>query len=195
MSLEEERRWIERLKRRDERAFTLLVRRFQGPVYNIVLRMMGHRREDALDVSQEVFVTIFKAIQSFRGESKLSTWVYRIAVNHTRNRIKYLARRHRDQHDAIEDTPQSRHQGGEAFTSSIPRPDSQVEAERAEVFLKQAIGALEPEQREVLVLREIEGLTYEEIVDITGLRLGTVKSRLHRARQAIASAYTTWRAE
>ena len=192
MTPEEERRWIEKLRRRDERAFTRLVREFQAPVYNIVFRMLG-RREEASDVAQEVFVTIFRAIDGFRGDSKLSTWVYRITVNHCRNRIKYLARRRRDQHDALDDTLESRHRGGEAFTSSVDRPDTAVEGRRAEAFLKAAIAKLDPEQREVLVLREIQGMTYEEIVEITGLNPGTVKSRLHRARQAIQKSYNAWK--
>lgn len=194
LSPEEERLLVRLLKKRDERAFSRLVREFQTPVYNLVYRMMGGRREDALDVSQEVFVTIFRAIEGFRGDSKLSTWVYRIAVNHCRNRLKYLARRKRERHDQFEELHHKRAQGGEQFRSSVPRPDEQVEGLRAERFLKDAMGRLEDEQREVLVLRDIHSMTYEEIVEVTGLPIGTVKSRIHRARTRIQTAYKEWKA-
>jgi RNA polymerase sigma-70 factor (ECF subfamily) len=189
MGPEEERRLVRALKRGDERAFTRLVRTYQTSVYNLVFRMMGHRREDALDVSQEVFVTVFRAIEGFRGDSKLSTWIYRIAVNHCRNRIKYLARRQRDKHATLDEGNEGRATGGDAFGSPVPRPDAQVEGLRAEAFLKRAIAALDPDQREVLVLRDVQGMTYDEIVEVTGLASGTVKSRIHRARQAIQTAW------
>lgn len=193
MSPEEERRLVKGLRRRDERAFTRLVQRFQTPVYNLVVRMLGGNQEEALDVAQEVFVTVFRAIDGFRGDSKLSTWIYRIAVNHCRNRLKYLARRHSKRHARFEDVQQTRAARGDAFQSEIPRPDAQVEGLIAEVVLKEAIASLDPEQREVLVLRDVEGMTYEEIVGATGLPLGTVKSRIHRARQAVQRAWRAWK--
>src|SRR5258707_1310588 len=99
---ETEAQLLERLVRRDERAFNELVRTHQGRVYGLVLRMMGDRAE-AEDLAQEVFVQVFKAIGSFRGESKLSTWIYRIAINLCKNRVKYLKVRHTDEQDTIED--------------------------------------------------------------------------------------------
>src|SRR6185295_19061844 len=87
-----ERLLIRRLQQRDERAFKEVVRLYQHKVYNLVYRMIGNR-EEAEDVAQEVFVTLFKSIDSFRGEAKFSTWLYRIATNHTKNRLKYLGRR------------------------------------------------------------------------------------------------------
>ena len=194
LSPEEERLWIRQLQRHDERAFTRLVREFQGPIYNLVVRMMGGRREEALDVSQEVFVSVFRAIDNFRGDSKLSTWLYRIAVNHCRNRQKYLGRRLAERHEAIDDVRESRYGGGEAFGTSMSRPDREVEGREAERFLQRAIGALELEQREILVLRDIEGLSYQEIEEISGLPAGTVKSRLHRARQTLQRALEEWEA-
>ena len=189
---EEERRLVRALRRKDERAFTRLVREYQTPVFNLVYRMLG-QREEALDVSQEVFVTVFKAIDGFRSESKLSTWIYRIAVNHCRNRLKYLSRRGRDRHDVIDDVRESRMAGGDAFASGFERPDAEVEGRRAERVLKAAISELEPEQREILLLRDVQGLTYAEIGRATGLAGGTVKSRLHRARTAVMKTYRAWR--
>ena len=191
---EEERRLVQRLKRRDERAFTLLVRTYQTPVFNIALRMMGGSREDALDISQEIFVTIFRAISGFRGDSKLSTWIYRIAVNHCRNRIKYLARRKQAQHQQWDERLDSGDTGAsETFRTSIPRPDAIFEGQQAQKFLQEALHNLETDQREVVVLRDIQGLSYESIVEITGHRLGTVKSRLHRGRTVLAKAYAEWK--
>ena len=92
MSLRE-RRLIRRLRDRDERAFRELVEEHRDRVYNLTYRMLGNR-EEAEDVAQEVFITVFKSIDSFRGDAKLSTWLYRVTANHCKNRIKYLARRH-----------------------------------------------------------------------------------------------------
>ncbi len=193
MTPEEERRLVKALRRGDEKAFNRLVREFQTPVYNLVYRIMGHRREDAWDVSQEVFITVFRAIDGFRGDAKLSTWIYRIAVNHSRNRLKYLARRRQGQHDALDDVREKRMSASEEFQSSIPRPDNEVEGLRAEAFLKKAIAALDPEQRAVLILRDVQSMTYDQIVEVTGLPIGTVKSRIHRARQAVQKAYKAWK--
>ena len=88
-----ERLLLRRLRERDERAFRELVEEYQDRVFNLLYRMIGGR-EEAEDLAQEVFVTVFKSIEQFRGESKLSTWLYRVAVNHCKNRIKYLVRRH-----------------------------------------------------------------------------------------------------
>ena len=94
-------RLVDRLVARDERAFNALVRAYQGRVFSLALRMLGNRAE-AEDLAQEVFVQVFKAIGTFRGESKLSTWIYRIAVNLAKNRGKYLRVRHAGAHDELE---------------------------------------------------------------------------------------------
>src|SRR5215831_20192318 len=98
-----ERLLIRRLQQRDEKAFEEVVRLYQHKVYNLVYRMLGNR-EEAEDVAQEVFVTVFKAIDSFRGEAKFSTWLYRIAANHCKNRLKYLGRRARRRTEDLDGT-------------------------------------------------------------------------------------------
>jgi len=98
-----ERALIRRLRDRDEHAFRELLELHRDRVFNITYRMLGNRSE-AEDVSQEVFITVFKTIDSFREESKFSTWLYRVAVNHTKNRIKYLARRHERDRDELDET-------------------------------------------------------------------------------------------
>lgn len=194
---DQERVLIERLRRGDGRAFNELVRQHQSTVYTLVLRLLSNRREDALDVSQEVFVTVFRAIADFRGDSRLSTWIHRIAVNHCRNRNKYLGRRQERRHDAFED----KHEGSSALGAGVvsplrgemPGPEQVYEGNEAERFVAAALDSLDPEHREIVVLRELEGLPYEEIVEITGLKIGTVKSRLFRGRAALESAYLAFR--
>ncbi|MEO5726398.1 MAG: sigma-70 family RNA polymerase sigma factor [Byssovorax sp.] len=168
---------------RDESAFNELVVTYQRRVFALVFRMLG-RREEAEDLAQEVFVQVFKAIDQFRGDSKLSTWIYRIAVNLCKNRTKYLSRRHandQDDVDAMADRlPFSAAKG--VSVGGISRPDELVEGMQLEVVVKRAIAQIEPEFREVLILRDVEDMSYEEIAEVTGLADGTVKSRIHRAR-------------
>jgi RNA polymerase sigma-70 factor (ECF subfamily) len=184
-----EEQLVERLKRRDEAAFNELVRAYEKRVFRLVLRMLGDRAE-AEDVAQDVFITVFKSIDSFRGESKLSTWMFRVATNHCKNRIKYLDRRARgkkgeldeiSEHGAIESASMS-------SSAMVARPDQQAEANQIEAIVRAAIAELDEDQRELVVLRDVENLSYEEIQQITGLPEGTVKSRLHRARLQLAKA-------
>lgn len=179
----DELRFIQRLCERDERAFNELVQLYQDRVFRLVYRMLG-RRDEAEDLVQEVFVQVFKAIGTFRGDSKLATWIYRIAVNLCKNRVKYLSRRKTDAQDEFESAQEKRSmQGAGGVTSGeVARPDHAVQGFQLEIIVKRCIAELEPDFAEVLVLRDVEGLTYEEITEITGLAEGTVKSRIHRAR-------------
>lgn len=182
-------RFIERLRARDERAFNDLVRLYERRVFSLLLRLVG-RRDEAEDLAQEVFVQVFKAIGSFRGESKLSTWLFRIAVNLSKNRSKYLARRRTDTRDDLDNCHEDEHAlVGEGRTSaSVDRPDDLVSGMQLEIIVERAIAQLEPEFREVLVLRDVEDMTYDDIAEITGLAEGTVKSRIHRARIQLKEA-------
>ncbi len=180
---EEETDFVARLVARDEAAFNLLVITYERRVFALVFRMLG-RRDEAEDLAQEVFVQVFKAIDQFRGDSKLSTWIYRIAVNLCKNRTKYLKRRHageQDDVDAMADrAPLSAAKG--VSVGDISRPDELVEGMQLEVIVKRAIDQIDPDFREVLILRDVEDMSYEEIAAVTGLAAGTVKSRIHRAR-------------
>jgi RNA polymerase sigma-70 factor (ECF subfamily) len=191
----EEREWIRRLKDRDERAFKRLVLEYQDRIFNLCMRMLGHR-EEAMDLSQEVFQKVFEAIPTFRGESKVGTWVYQIAINRCRNRLKYLSRRHRDRHAPLSDVAEGRlsssHGSSHGLSSQIPQPDRVAEGNETQDFLIKAIGGLEEEQREILVLRDIQGLSYAEIGEVTGLAEGTVKSRLFRARRTLTAEFVRW---
>ena len=181
-----ERMLLGRLVRRDEEAFNQVVSSYGDRVYNLVLRLVGSPAE-AEDVAQEVFVTVFKSIDTYRGEAKLSTWILRIAANHSKNRIKYLSRRRTTSHEArdgtdVTDLPD---EGKAPVQAHFDAPDVMLEAAETERLLQDAIGKLDEEQRLLVVLRDVEELSYEEIVEVTGLPEGTVKSRLHRARMAL----------
>jgi len=183
----DEERLLQRLRQRDEAAFNQLVRLYQAAVFRQLLRVIGDPAE-AEDLAQEVFVTVFKAIDTFRGESRLSTWIHRIAQNHARNRVKYHGRHKRRGDAPLEDTTEEAlaapHTG-----SRVPRPDHQVEAQEAEANIRIAIAELDDEQRTLIVLRDLENLSYEDIQEQTGLPAGTVKSRLHRARLALQERF------
>jgi RNA polymerase sigma-70 factor (ECF subfamily) len=186
---EPESRLIERLLARDERAFNDLVRAYQRRVLTLVMRMLGNAAE-AEDVAQEVFVQVFKAIGSFRGDSKLSTWIYRIAINLCKNRVKYLKVRHTEQQDELGDAEEKGALGGTRRTTvgAVERPDEMMSGKQVEQIVQRAILELEPTFRECLVLRDVEELSYEQIEEITGLPIGTVKSRIHRARAQLREA-------
>jgi RNA polymerase sigma-70 factor (ECF subfamily) len=184
MSLSE-RLLIARLRQRDEAAFNEVVRLHGDKVFNLVLRMVGTRAE-AEDIAQEVFVTVFKSIDSFRGDAKFTTWLLRIAANHSKNRIKYLARRRSDRNGLDGATEaQLADQGKAPVQGHIDAPDAILEAAELETIMQEAIATLDEEHRLLVVLRDIEEMSYEEIAQITGLPEGTVKSRLHRARMAL----------
>ena len=178
-----ETKLIERLVARDERAFNELVRTYERRVFGLVLRMLNSRAE-AEDLTQEVFVQVFKAIGTFRGESKLSTWIYRIAVNLCKNRAKYLRVRHTGEQEPLEELAerlplsQARH----ANVAQIERPDEAMAGRQVEAIVRAAIAEVDENFRECLILCDVEELSYEEIAEITELPVGTVKSRIFRAR-------------
>lgn len=179
--------FVERLRARDTRAFDQLVRAYERRVFALVVRMLGNPAE-AQDLAQEVFVQVFRAIDQFRGDSKLSTWVFRIAVNLSKNRALYLSRRggNAEQEDAAElgeRVPLGAAQKGTA--AQVARPDELVEGMQVEQIVQRAIAELEDSFRECLLLREVEDMSYEEIAEVTGLPVGTVKSRIHRARAQV----------
>jgi RNA polymerase sigma-70 factor, ECF subfamily len=181
-----EGRLVRRLKDRDESAFREMVEEYGDRVFSLTYRMLGNR-EEAEDLAQEVFITIFKSIDSFRGDSKFSTWLYRVTANHCKNRIKYLARRHDRDRAELTERAEAVGMGGSSLAAPrpAPRPDTQLEGAQLEQILQQAIAELDEEPRILVILRDVEDLSYEEICAITDLPEGTVKSRLHRARMAL----------
>lgn len=176
-------KFVSRLVARDERAFNELVRVYGARVSALVFRMLKNRAE-AEDLTQEVFVQVFKAIGSFRGDAKLSTWIYRIAINLCKNRTKYLRVRHAGEQDELEAVAERVPLGEvrRANVAHIARPEEAVAGRQVESLVQAAIASLDPTFRECLILRDVEELSYDEIGEITGLPAGTVKSRIFRAR-------------
>ncbi|MDP2317964.1 MAG: sigma-70 family RNA polymerase sigma factor [Acidobacteriota bacterium] len=173
---------IERCAAGEQAACAELVSGHERMVYQLALHLLGDR-DEALDLSQEVFFSVFRTIGSFRGQSALKTWIYRIAINQARNRQRWWRRRHKsdqvslDQHVAAHGDLR---QPGE-HTS----PDRAYARKELAEKLWTALDRLPFDQRTVIVLREIDGLSYDDIAFSLGVAVGTVKSRLTRARQTL----------
>jgi RNA polymerase sigma-70 factor, ECF subfamily len=190
-SLSPEQRFLEQLHRRDEKAFCELVRTHEQAVFRLAFRMLGNVSE-AEDLAQEVFVQVFRNIESFRGESKLSTWLYRITVNLSHNRGKYLSRRRSGRHQGLDEDVVNANDGAPGVTvGQVSRPDLELLGSELERVVQSCLAELELEFRTVLVLRDIEGLSYEEISVLLDLPTGTLKSRLHRARAELKKMVET----
>src|SRR5687767_2967304 len=172
-----------RVAKGDDAAFEALLMRHQNRVYAFCLRLLGDAAE-AEDVAQDVFLTVYKSADTFRGESAFTTWLLRIAKNQSLNRIKYLERRGRSMRRSIDEISDERMARAEDGVER--RPDVLIEGGETAALVQQAIATLGEEHRMVLVLRDVEDLSYEEISQITGLPIGTVKSRIHRGRSALA---------
>ncbi len=180
----EESAFVARLVARDESAYNELFELYERRVFALVFRMLG-RRAEAEEITQDVFVQVFRTIESFRGEAKLSTWLFRIAVNLSKNRMKYNARRGAGRQTELETAGDASIALGDAQavgSARLARPDEAVETGQLESLVRRAIEELEPEHRQLVILRDVEDLSYEEIAEVTGLMLGTVKSRIHRGR-------------
>lgn len=178
-----EKELIRRCKKGELRAFDELIRLHQDRVYNLALRLLGNN-EDALDLAQEVFLTCFRKIRSFRGDAALSTWLYRVTVNRARNFWKRSRRRGDQQKISIDEplTFQDHDQVPFQLADSNPGPRKLAEGKERLYILQQKMDLLSFEQRQVLILRFSQHLSYEEIARILNCSLGTVKSRLNRAR-------------
>ena len=167
----EEAALVARLRRGDRHAFEELVIAYQHRVFGVALRMLGNRAE-AEEIAQETFLRAHRALPEFRGEARLHTWLYAIASRLCLNHLGAADRRLvRGDAEALESAPSD-------------EPDAGARLERAErdAAVRDAIAALPEERRIVVVLRDLEGLSYDEIAEVLGLEPGTVRSRLHRAR-------------
>ena len=173
---------IQRCAARDEEACAELVSEHQRMVYQLSLNLLGDHNE-ALDLSQEVFLRVFRTIHNFRGHSALRTWIYRIVVNQARNRQRWWRRRHRAQQVSLDEHIQNH--GDLPEPTNGAAPDTLLNRKELAEQIRVALEDLPFEQRTALVLREIDGLSYEEIGYSLGIAVGTVKSRLARAREAL----------
>jgi RNA polymerase sigma-70 factor, ECF subfamily len=173
---------IQRCAARDEDACEELVAEHQRMVYQLSLNLLSDHNE-ALDLSQEVFLRVFRTLPRFRGQSALRTWIYRIVVNQARNRQRWWRRRHRSQQISLDQ--HIRDHGELPATGNDGSPDRVLGQKRLGERIRTALEHLPFDQRTALVLREIDGLSYEEIGFSLGIAVGTVKSRLARAREAL----------
>ena len=182
---------VERCASGDEAASTELVAEHQRMVVQLAINLLGDR-DEALDLSQEVFLRVFRTIHRFRGQSSLRTWIYRIAVNQARNRHRFWRRRHRADQVSL-DAHVAAH--GDVLSGGTAGPDRVLAQKELAERLQSALDRLPFDQRTAIVLREIDGLKYEEIAYSLGVAVGTVKSRLTRARQALRLELAAeWRA-
>ena len=168
---------VRRVQRGETDAFETLVRRHEKTIFNLVYRMLGDT-EEAAEVSQEVFLSAFRATGQFSGDANCSTWLYRIAINHASTRRKTLNSRQRkvvpiESADSLHD----------------PEPGPLEILERQEIREKVqfALNQLEPDDAAVILLRDMQDVSYSEVAHVLQIPVGTVKSRLHRARQALKS--------
>ena len=168
----------------DTDAFEDLVNFYQGRIFGLCLRLAGNR-DDAEDLAQEVFIKAFHSLKGFRLEAEFGTWLHRIAVNMWINIKKKNSKIIQISIDEPLNTQEGQLQRDVADTGSAGDPLEALEEVEFKNFVKQALDELSPEHKTVLVLRDMEGYSYEEIADMTQCSLGTVKSRINRARQAM----------
>jgi RNA polymerase sigma-70 factor (ECF subfamily) len=173
---------IQRCAAHDEQACADLVNQHQRMVYQLAFNLLGDHNE-ALDLSQEVFLKVFRTISTFRGHSALRTWIFRIVVNQARNRQRWWRRRHRAQQVSLDE--HIRAHGDPAEPNGAVSPDRLLGQKELAERLRAALDQLPFDQKSALVLREIDGLSYEEIAFSLGVAVGTVKSRLARARDSL----------
>jgi len=173
---------IDSCKGGDEKAFTEIVLTYQKKVYNIAYRMLGNK-EEAKDLAQEVFLSVFESIRDLREEVKFEPWLTQITLNHCRNRWKYLKRRKYFQSDSLDD-PIETEEGEMPRQIDDPSdsPETLLEKKMIRNWVQRGLMQLKEEHRELIVLRDLQGLSYEEIGKLFSLPEGTVKSKIHRAR-------------
>jgi RNA polymerase sigma-70 factor (ECF subfamily) len=173
---------IKSCKAGDEKAFTEIVLHSQKKVFNIAYRMLGNL-EEAKDLAQEVFISVFESIKDLKEEIKFDAWLTQITLNHCRNRWKYLKRRRYFKSDSLDD-PIETEEGSmpRALVDPSDNPETLYEKKSIQQFIRGGLLKLKEDQRELVVLRDLQGFSYEEMGDLLGLPEGTIKSKLHRAR-------------
>ena len=177
---ENEQALIQTARRGDLDAFNALVLRYQDSVYTLAYRIMGEP-QSAADAAQEAFILAYRRINSYRGGS-FRAWLLRITTNACYDELR---RRKRRPADSFEDMPGAEMDDGPPLPSDAPNPEYAVQQSELQQAIQNCINALADDQRMVLVLSDVEGLSYQEIADTTGAQLGTVKSRLSRARTSV----------
>ena len=180
---EEDSALVAGLRAGDECAYEILIQRFEQPVYNLVSRLVDNPA-DAADVVQEVFLKVFRKVGGFRSESSQKTWIYRIAVNEARNQRRWFVR-HRGKEIGLEPAESSAQGPQDWLCDPGQSPYQTALDQETHALIESALSKVSPNYRAAVVLREVEGLSYEEISDVLEVSLGTVKSRILRGREAL----------
>lgn len=177
---------ILRAKEGDKNAFSRLVEQHQDRVFNLAFRLAG-RHDRALDLSQEAFMRAYAAISRFRGESGFFTWIYRIVLNLHMSREKSLSGKAEKRSVSLDrrGNPGGRPDFPELEDAAETDPSMPLQKKERDALIQKALLDLEADQRQVILLRDMEGMSYDEIASLLGVPLGTVKSRLHRAREEL----------
>ncbi|RCX16524.1 RNA polymerase RpoE-like sigma-24 subunit [Anaerobacterium chartisolvens] len=173
---------LEKAKKGDVEAFEQLIAGYQKRVFNIALKMIGNP-EDASELAQETFIRVFKSIGKFKEESLFSTWIYRIATNICLDELR--KRKGKKEISLDEDIKLENGEVSRQIEDTGPSPEAVAERNELRRKVNDAIGLLTEEHRLVIIMRDIQGFSYEEIAKITGCPEGTVKSRINRARQSL----------
>ena len=178
-----EDQFLERLRRGEAAAFERLVAEHSGDVYALLYRLTSDA-EEARDLTQETFLRAFQSINRFRGDANLKTWIYRIAVNQARNRWRWWRRRKRDVTVSLDATDEQHKQSLSATLrdNDAVDPEQETLANEREGQLREALLGLRQSYREAVILRDVEGFSYEEVADTLQISIGTVKSRISRGR-------------
>ncbi len=174
---------VTRAQEGDQRAFELLVRKYQYKIVQLVSRLVGEA--EAPDVAQETFIRAWRALPGFRGQSAFYTWLYRIGINTAKN---YIVSRNRRPADQDIDVADAELYGHTEHLSDVATPEAELLTDEIQSRVADTIGALPADLRKAITLRELEGLSYEEIAEVMDCPIGTVRSRIFRAREAIDAA-------
>lgn len=172
---------VERVQAGDKTAFDLLVKKYQHKIIGLISRYIYDHHE-AMDVSQEAFIKAYRALPNFRGDSAFYTWLYRIAINTAKN---YLVARGRRPPDTDIDADDAQYFESDSDLRQIENPENALYRDELQRVINQVLDRLPEDLRVALTLREFEGLSYEEIANVMGCPVGTVRSRIFRAREAI----------
>jgi RNA polymerase sigma-70 factor (ECF subfamily) len=169
---------VRAFRQEDQQAFNRLVTLYQRKIYNLALGYVK-QEDEAKDLAQDIFVTVFRQIDKLKDENKFGAWLYQLALNHCRNRYQKLRRRGFFSNQSIDDS-----ETGLNLTSGAT-PEKDYERQNTARLVREAIASLAPAEKEVILLRDLQELSYEEISEILDLPMGTVKSKLNRARLAL----------